>query len=83
MVLNHANFARPEEDIIVAQKGWEQTLRLYRRNQLLEEIQIVEKELSENPTNETFELLKALKHTVMQKEDAEMYTSVLANTKSA
>ena len=82
-VINHANFARPEENTDVAQKGWEQTLRLLRRNQLLKEIQIVEKELSENPTNETFELLKDLKKTVMQKEDAELNLSDFAGTKSA
>ena len=82
-VINHANFARPEENIDVAQKGWEQTLRLLRRNQLLKEIQIVEKELSENPTIETFELLKDLKKTVMQKEDAELNLSDFAGTKSA
>jgi DNA primase len=82
-VINHANFARPEEDINVALKGWEQTLRLFRRGQLLEEIQIVEKELSENPTNETFELLKALKQTALQREDAEMYNSINMNSKSA
>jgi DNA primase len=82
-VINHANFARPDENIDVAQKGWEQTLRLFRRNQLLEEIQAVEKELSENPTSETFELLKALKQTAMKKEDAEIYSSNLTNSKSA
>ena len=82
-VINHANFARPDENIDVAQKGWEQTLRLFRRNQLLEEIQAVEKELSENPTSETFELLKALKQTAMTKEDAEIYSSNLTNSKSA
>jgi hypothetical protein len=82
-VINHAKFARPDENIDVVQKGWEQTFRLYRRNQLLEEIQTVEKELSENPTTETFELLKALKQTAMQKEDAEIYLSNFSSAKSA
>ena len=82
-VINHAKFARPDENIDVVQKGWEQTFRLYRRNQLLEEIQTVEKELSENPTTETFELLKALKQTAMQKEDAEIYVSNFSSAKSA
>ena len=82
-VINHANFARPDENIDVAQNGWEQTLRLFRRNQLLVEIQAVEEELSENPTSETFELLKALKQTAMKKEDAEIYSSNLTNSKSA
>ena len=82
-VINHAKFARPDENIDVVQKGWEQTFRLYRRNQLLEEIQTVEKELSENPTTETFELLKALKQTAMQKEDAEFYLSNFSSAKSA
>ncbi len=74
-VIDHANFARPDENIDVALKGWEQTLRLFRRNQLLEEIRTAEKKLSENPTSETFELLKALKQVAMQKEDAEIYSS--------
>lgn len=82
-VTDHANFAQPNENIDVAQKGWEQTLRLFRRNQLLEEIQTAERELSENPTSETFELLKALKQAVMQKEDAEIYSSNFNNTESA
>jgi DNA primase len=82
-VINHANFARPDENIDVAQNGWEQTLRLFRRNQLLVEIQAVEEELSENPTSETFELLKALKQTAMKKEDAEIYSSNLTNSKNA
>jgi DNA primase len=82
-VINHAKFARPDENIDVVQKGWEQTFRLYRRNQLLEEIQTVEKELSENPTTETFELLKALKQTAMQKEDAEIYLSNFSSAESA
>ena len=82
-VINHANFARPDENIDVAQKGWEQTLRLFRRNQLLEEINTVEKELSENPTSETFELLKDLKQTAMQTEDAEIYLSDMTNSESA
>jgi hypothetical protein len=49
----------------------------------LEEINSVEKELSENPTSETFELLKALKQTAMQTEDAEIYLSDMTNSESA
>ncbi len=82
-VLNHANFARPDEHIDVARKGWEQTLRLFRRNKLLEEIQAVEEELAENPTREAFELLKALKHTATEKEDAETDLANFDNAQSA
>lgn len=82
-VRNHANFARPDEHIDVARKGWEQTRRLFRRNQLLEEIQAVEEELAENPTREAFELLKALKQSVMEKEDAEEDLANFDSAKSA
>ena len=82
-VINHAHFARPDEHSDVARKGWEQTLRLFRRNQLLEEIRAVEEELAENPTPEAFELLKALKQTATQKEDAEENPSNFGNAKSA
>ncbi|MFP6710910.1 MAG: DNA primase [Rhodospirillales bacterium] len=82
-VINHANFARPDEHTDVTRKGWEQTLRLFRRNQLLEEIRVVEEELAENPTQEAFELLKALKQTATQKEDAEEYLSNFDSAKSA
>ena len=82
-VINHANFARPDEHSDVARKGWEQTLRLFRRNQLLEEIRAVEEELAENPTREAFELLKALKQTATEKEDAEEDLSSFGDAKSA
>jgi DNA primase len=82
-VINHANFARPDEHIDVARKGWEQTLRLFRRNRLLEEIQAVEQELAENPTRDAFELLKALKTTAMEKEDAETDLSNFGDAQSA
>ena len=82
-VINHANFARPDENIDVAQKGWEQTFRLFRRNQLLEEICAVEEELAENPTRETFDLLKALKQMATVKEDAETDLSRFSDAKTA
>ena len=82
-VINHAHFARPDEHSDVARKGWEQTLRLFHRNQLLEEIRAAEKELAENPTPEAFELLKALKQTATQKEDAEENPSNFGDAKSA
>jgi hypothetical protein len=69
--LNHTSFAQPEGDIILAHKGWEQTLRLFQRTQLLDEIRKVEKELAENPTREIFDLLIALRETIAKKEDAE------------
>jgi DNA primase len=82
-VINHANFARPDENIDVARNGWEQTLRLFRRGQLLEDIHIVEEELAKNPTRETFELLKALKQTAMEKEDAELFAPNFSNANGA
>jgi DNA primase len=82
-VINHANFARLDENIDVARNGWEQTFRLFRRSNLLEEIHAVEEELANNPTNETFELLKALKKTAMEKEDAEVYLSNVSNANGA
>ena len=69
--LNHTSFAQPGGNIELVHKGWEQTFRLFQRNQLLDEIKKVEKELAENPTREIFDLLIALKETIIKKEDAE------------
>ena len=69
--LNHTSFAQPGGNIELVHRGWEQTFRLFQRNQLLDEIKKVEKELAENPTREVFDLLIALKETIIKKEDAE------------
>lgn len=69
--LNHTSFAQPGGNIELVHRGWEQTFRLFQRNQLLDEIKKVEKELAENPTREIFDLLIALKETIIKKEDAE------------
>jgi DNA primase len=60
-VYNHARFARPDQPLTDAEKGWEQLYRLYRRTQLLEEISAAEARLKAEPTREAFEVLKALK----------------------
>ncbi len=44
----HAYFARPDEPLEIAKDAWEQTLRLYKRNQLLSEITAAETRLAES-----------------------------------
>lgn len=61
-VYTHARFARPDEPVDDAERGWMHFYRLYRRAQLLEEIAAVTelcKAEDSNPGN--FTLLKALK----------------------
>ena len=61
-VYTHARFARPDEPVEDAERGWMHFYRLYRRAQLLEEIAAVSelcKAEDSNPGN--FALLKALK----------------------
>ncbi len=70
-VYDHASFARPDTQFNVARKGWEQQLRLLQRDQLLDEIAVVEKRLAKDPTREDFDLLKSLKDTADKVEDAE------------
>ncbi len=60
-VFDHAVFARPGESSRRAREGWEQTLRLYKRDQLRLEIRAAEKRLADEPSDEAFRLLRALK----------------------
>ena len=59
-VYAHARFARPDQPLTDAERGWEQLYRLYRRAQLLEDIEAAKERLKETPTREAFEKLTAL-----------------------
>lgn len=59
-VYDHARFARPDQPLTDAERGWEQLYRLYRRAQLLEDIEAAKERLKETPTREAFEKLTAL-----------------------
>ena len=76
-VYDHAYFARPSEPLEIAKDAWEQTLRLYKRNQLLDEIAVAKTRLAEDFTAEAFELLKALKESAMVVEEAEPVSAKL------
>ena len=60
-VFDHAVFARPGKPSREAREGWEQTMRLYKRDQLRLEIRAAEKRLADEPSDEAFRLLRALK----------------------
>ncbi len=60
-VFDHAIFARPGEPSRDAREGWEQTLRFYKHDQLRQEIREEEKRLAEEPSDEAFRRLRALK----------------------
>ncbi|MDP6174846.1 MAG: DNA primase, partial [Rhodospirillales bacterium] len=60
-VFDHANFARPGGPSRQARDGWEQILRLYKRDQLRHEINEAERRLAVEPSDEAFRLLRALK----------------------
>jgi len=69
-VFSHAKFARPEEDDEFARVGWEQQLRIYRREQILQEIEATKNRLNDRMNNEDLELLKLLKQQVIEIEEA-------------
>ena len=59
-VYDHARFARPDQPLTDAERGWEQLYRLYKRTQLLEDISAAKERLKAAPTREAFEKLIAL-----------------------
>ena len=60
-VLDHATFARPDEPLDIARRGWDQVLRLYQRDRLLAEIKAVEERLGKEPNDADFRRLVELK----------------------
>lgn len=60
-VLTHAAFARPAADAQEARQGWEQTYALTQRKELLADISQVVDRLSDDPSQQDFEALIALK----------------------
>ena len=60
-VLDHATFARPDEPLDIARRGWDQVLRLYQRDRLLAEIKAVEERLGKEPNEADFRRLVELK----------------------
>ena len=70
-VINHAKFARPDEHLEVARIGWEQQFRIFKRDQLLDEIRATEARLKQELNREDFELLKVLKQSAAEVESAE------------
>ena len=69
-VFSHAKFARPEEEDEFARVGWEQQLRIYRREHILQEIEDTKNRLNDRMNNEDLELLKLLKQQVIEIEEA-------------
>jgi hypothetical protein len=65
-VFDHAVFARPGEPSETALRGWEETLALYKRDQLQAEIREAEQRLAETPSEEAFRQLRALKELERQ-----------------
>ena len=59
-VYDHARFARPDQPLTDAERGWEQLYRLYKRTQLLEDISAAKERLKMAPTREAFDRLTAL-----------------------
>ena len=71
-VFNHASFARPDEKLEVARIGWEQQFRIFKRDQLLEEIQATEERFKRDLNREDYELLKVLKQSAAEVEDTDL-----------
>ena len=60
-VYDHARFARPDQPLTDAERGWEQLYRLYKRTQLLEDISAAKERLKATPTRAAFKRLTELK----------------------
>ena len=70
-VVNHASFARSDEHLESARIGWGQQFRIFKRDQLLEEIRATEERLKQSLTRKDFELLKVLKQSAADIGDVE------------
>ena len=60
-VYNHAFFARPGASQEEARRGWEEAFGQLMKRNLQADIQMAERDLKENPTEETMNRLRALK----------------------
>jgi len=80
-VFNHASFARPDEQYEVARIGWEQQFRIFKRDQLLEEIRQTEERFKKDLNREDYELLKVLKQSVAEVEETDL--SDIASSRQA
>ncbi|HEY9080295.1 DNA primase [Magnetovibrio sp.] len=63
-VFGHAYFARPDEDMLSALEGWNETYELYCRRDLQAELDDAQRQLAAHMTPETFERFRALKMQV-------------------
>jgi DNA primase len=61
----HAAFARPEASLEQATAGWDHTFALCQRAFLEDDLRRAERELAENPTEQAFAVLKALREQVL------------------
>ena len=81
-IFNHASFSRPDEQLETARVGWEQQFRLFKREQLLAEIQSIKERLMKDLNREDFELLKILKESAAKIEEIdEQSEDVVSRTK--
>ncbi len=60
-VLENSRFARPGESSRDARVGWEEALRFYKLDRLRQEIREVQEQFAEEPSDEAFRRLRALK----------------------
>ena len=70
-IYSHAFYARPEEPLEIAREGWEETFQLYKRTQLMADIQEAERRLGEDPSEQAFNVLRALKESTMAGDERE------------
>ena len=64
-VFGHAYFARPEASLNEAKAGWEETFGQIKGKDLIAEIKEAERDVSENPSDETWRRFLALKRQKM------------------
>ena len=70
-IFNHASFSRPDEQLENARVGWEQQFGIFKREQLLAEIESTKERLMKDLNREDFELLKVLKEAAAEIEGIE------------
>ncbi len=65
-VLGHAGFAKPDRSTDDALKGWEQTFRLYGREELQTQIRDAQRRFEDTPSDETYAALRTLREMEQQ-----------------
>jgi len=71
-VYDHAFFARPDTELAKARTGWEETFEQIKGKDLIAEIEDAERDFAENPTEDAWKRLAALKRQKIESLENEL-----------